>query len=167
MIYYSCIILQKCREISRNIWNLNFAINYSFKKIWNRKLGTLKTLIDFPRSVRMAPLFNTTSNEKWTNFYVWPDKYLPFKLEFVLTLSPWRSSRSADDPSKSSFGDFFLTNIMGIAGGTENINTTILFSSKMLTIFESHNRKSNVQTKLELEEPTNFKIKYFSVNWFF
>ena len=52
---------------------------------------------------------------------------------------------------------------MGIAGGTENINTTILFMSKMLTIFESHDQKSEfkVQTKLELEEPTNFKIKNF------
>ena len=112
----------------------------------------------------MTPLFLTLQNEiKWTNFYVQPDKYLPFKLEFVLTLSPWRLPRPADDPSKSSFGDFFLTNIMGIAGGTENINTTILFSSKMLTIFESHDQKSEfkVQTKLELEEPTNFKIKYF------
>ena len=112
----------------------------------------------------MTPLFLTLQNEmKWTNFYVQPDKYLPFKLEFVLTLSPWRSPRPADDPSKSSFGDFFLTNIMGIAGGTENINTTILFRSKMLTIFESHDQKSEfkVQTKLELEEPTNFKIKYF------
>ena len=90
----------------------------------------------------MTPLFLTLQNEiKWTNFYVQPDKYLPFKLEFVLTLSPWRLPRPVDDddPSKLSLGDFFLTNIMGMAGGTENINTTIRFSSKMLTIFEIHN----------------------------
>ena len=104
------------------------------------EVGNLKTRLISPRSVRMAPLFNTSSNEKWTNFYVRPDKYLPFKLEFVLTLSPWRLPRPADDdPSKLSFGDFFLTNIMGMAGGTENINTTIRFSSKMLRIFEIHN----------------------------
>ena len=99
----------------------------------------------------MTPLFLTLQNEiKWTNFYVQPDKYLPFKLEFVLTLSPWRLPRPADDdPSKLSFGDFFLTNIMGMAGGTENINTTIRFSSKMLTIFEIHNfiRNLGIQSR--------------------
>ena len=46
----------------------------------------------------MTPLFLTLQNEiKWTNFYVRPDKYLPFKLEFVLTLSPWRLPRPVDD----------------------------------------------------------------------